>query len=130
MAVDALEYEDEEANRYVAVEEILETPERLKNIQILFIGHALWMLYWKESKDLDLEASAVELERPGFADKSVTLYDFRIQFRVRIQSLQGARCASIGAGISVHATPHSAMFGTPAPSTRVADLGVRQGPGS
>jgi hypothetical protein len=41
MAVDALEYEDEEANRYVAVEEILETPERLKNIQILFIGHAL-----------------------------------------------------------------------------------------
>jgi hypothetical protein len=68
MAVDALEYEDEEANRYVAVEEILGTPERLKIRRV----------------ELDLDASAVELGRPRF-DVSVTLYDFRIQFRVRLQ---------------------------------------------
>jgi transcription elongation factor SPT6 len=30
MAVDALEYDDEDANRAGAVEEILEAPERLK----------------------------------------------------------------------------------------------------
>jgi len=43
MAVDALEYEDEDANPAGALEEILEAPERLK--------------------DLDLEAFAEELER-------------------------------------------------------------------
>ena len=45
MAVDALEYDDtsEDANPAAAVEEILESPERLK--------------------DLDLDAFAVELER-------------------------------------------------------------------
>lgn len=45
MAVDALEYDDEEANPAGALEEILESPERLK--------------------DLDLDAFAVELERQG-----------------------------------------------------------------
>ena len=43
MAVDALEYEDEDANPAGALEEILESPERLK--------------------DLDLDAFAEELER-------------------------------------------------------------------
>lgn len=43
MAVDALEYDDEDANPAGALEEILEAPERLK--------------------DLDLDAFAEELER-------------------------------------------------------------------
>lgn len=43
MAVDALEYDDEDANPAGALEEILESPERLK--------------------DLDLDAFAEELER-------------------------------------------------------------------
>lgn len=47
MAVDALEYDDDEgANPAGALEEILEAPERLK--------------------DLDLDAFAEELERQGF----------------------------------------------------------------
>ena len=45
MAVDALEYEDEEANRYVAVEEILKTPERLKIRQRTFKYYSLDMLF-------------------------------------------------------------------------------------
>ena len=45
MAVDALEYDDEDANPAGALEEILESPDRLK--------------------DLDLDAFAVELERQG-----------------------------------------------------------------
>lgn len=45
MAVDALEYDDEDANPAGALEEILDAPERLK--------------------DLDLDAFAVELERQG-----------------------------------------------------------------
>lgn len=43
MAVDALEYDDEETNPAGALEEILESPDRLK--------------------DLDLDAFAEELER-------------------------------------------------------------------
>ena len=43
MAVDALEYDDEETNPAQALDEILEAPERLK--------------------DLDLDAFAEELER-------------------------------------------------------------------
>lgn len=57
MAIDAMEYDDEETNPAGALEEILETPERLK--------------------DLDLDAFAVELERQGFGNKSITLYDIR-----------------------------------------------------
>lgn len=50
MAVDALEYDDDEgANPAGALEEILEAPERLK--------------------DLDLDAFAEELERQGFGKK-------------------------------------------------------------
>lgn len=57
MAIDAMEYDDEETNPAGALEEILENPERLK--------------------DLDLDAFAVELERQGFGNKSITLYDIR-----------------------------------------------------
>ncbi|XP_031559934.1 transcription elongation factor SPT6-like [Actinia tenebrosa] len=59
MAVDALEYDDtnEEANPSAALEEILETPDRLK--------------------DLDLDAFAEELERQNYGNKKITLYDIR-----------------------------------------------------
>ena len=63
MAVDALEYDDEDANPAGALEEILESPERLK--------------------DLDLDAFAVELERQGFGNKSITLYDIRAELNSR-----------------------------------------------
>ncbi|XP_058983159.1 transcription elongation factor SPT6-like [Musca domestica] len=57
MAIDAMEYDDEESNSAGALEEILESPER--------------------PQDLDLDAFAVELERQGFGNKSITLYDIR-----------------------------------------------------
>ncbi|XP_046863856.1 transcription elongation factor SPT6-like [Xenia sp. Carnegie-2017] len=59
MAVDALEYDEtsEESNPSAALEEILESPERLR--------------------DLDLDAFAEELERQGFGNKRITLYDIR-----------------------------------------------------
>ena len=63
MAVDALEYDDEDANPAGAVEEILEAPERLK--------------------DLDLDAFADELERQGFGNKRITLYDIRSELNHR-----------------------------------------------
>lgn len=64
MAVDALEYDDDEgANPAGALEEILEAPERLK--------------------DLDLDAFAEELERQGFGNKSITLYDIRAELNSR-----------------------------------------------
>lgn len=69
MAVDALEYDDDEgANPAGALEEILETPERLK--------------------DLDLDAFAVELERQGFGNKSITLYDIRAELNCRYKDLR------------------------------------------
>lgn len=68
MAVDALEYDDEDANPAGALEEILETPERLK--------------------DLDLDAFAVELERQGFGNKSITLYDIRSELNCRYKDLR------------------------------------------
>ncbi|XP_053682343.1 transcription elongation factor SPT6 isoform X2 [Sabethes cyaneus] len=70
MAVDALEYDDEEANPAGALEEILESPERLK--------------------DLDLDAFAVELERQGFGNKSITLYDIRAELNSRYKDLRTA----------------------------------------
>ncbi|XP_078492453.1 transcription elongation factor SPT6 [Ciona intestinalis] len=59
MAVDALEYDEsaEDANPSSALVEILESPERLK--------------------DLDLDAFAEELERQGYGNKGITLYDIR-----------------------------------------------------
>lgn len=68
MAVDALEYDDEEANPAGALEEILESPERLK--------------------DLDLDAFAEELERQGFGNKSITLYDIRAELNHRYKDLR------------------------------------------
>lgn len=68
MAVDALEYDDEDANPAGALEEILESPERLK--------------------DLDLDAFAVELERQGFGNKSITLYDIRAELNFRYKDLR------------------------------------------
>ncbi|XP_063222520.1 transcription elongation factor SPT6 isoform X2 [Bacillus rossius redtenbacheri] len=68
MAVDALEYDDEDANPAGALEEILESPERLK--------------------DLDLDAFAEELERQGFGNKSITLYDIRSELNHRYKDLR------------------------------------------
>ncbi|XP_055909198.1 transcription elongation factor SPT6 [Eupeodes corollae] len=68
MAVDALEYDDEETNPAGALEEILESPERLK--------------------DLDLDAFAEELERQGFGNKSITLYDIRAELNSRYKDLR------------------------------------------
>lgn len=71
MAVDALEYDDDEgANPASALEEILEAPERLK--------------------DLDLDAFAEELERQGFGNKSITLYDIRAELNHRYKDLRTA----------------------------------------
>ncbi|KAL7027357.1 hypothetical protein ACKWTF_005413 [Chironomus riparius] len=63
MAVDALEYDDDGANPASALEEILENPERLK--------------------DLDLDAFAIELDRQGFGNKAITLYDIREELECR-----------------------------------------------
>ncbi|RZF40546.1 hypothetical protein LSTR_LSTR000425 [Laodelphax striatellus] len=68
MAVDALEYEDDDANPAGALEEILEAPERLK--------------------DLDLDAFAEELERQGFGNKSITLYDIRAELNHRYKDMR------------------------------------------
>ena len=53
MAVDALEYDEEEGNPANALEEILQEPEKLA--------------------ELDLDAFAEELERQGFGKKHITL---------------------------------------------------------
>lgn len=64
MAVDALEYdEDNEVNPAEALNEILENPDKLK--------------------DLDLDAFAEELERQGLGIKSITLYDIRHELTYR-----------------------------------------------
>jgi len=61
MAVDALEYDDdeEEGNPASAVEDILREPEKLD--------------------ELNLDAFAEELERQGFGNKQITLYDIRAE---------------------------------------------------
>jgi len=61
-------YDDEDANPAGALEEILESPERLK--------------------DLDLDAFAEELERQGFGNKCVTLYDIRTELNSRYKDLR------------------------------------------
>lgn len=63
MAVDALEYDDDGNNPASALDEILESPERLK--------------------DLDLDAFAIELEKQGFGNKGITLYDIREELECR-----------------------------------------------
>ncbi|XP_043269768.1 transcription elongation factor SPT6 isoform X2 [Venturia canescens] len=68
MAVDALEYDDEDTNPSMALDEILSAPERLK--------------------DLDLDAFAEELERQGFGNKCITLYDIRAELNCRYKDLR------------------------------------------
>lgn len=68
MAVDALEYEDEEGKPAEALEEILETPERLS--------------------ELDLEAFANELNNQGFGKKNITLYDIRHELNHRYKDFR------------------------------------------
>uniref|UniRef100_A0A183IH12 S1 motif domain-containing protein n=1 Tax=Soboliphyme baturini TaxID=241478 RepID=A0A183IH12_9BILA len=70
MAVDALEYDDtsEDANPASALEEILEAPDRLK--------------------DLDLDAFAKELQRQGYGNKNITLYDIRAELNHRYKDLR------------------------------------------
>ena len=70
MAVDALEYDDsaEDANPAGALEEILENPDRLR--------------------DLDLDAFADELERQGYGDRHITLYDIRAELNQRYKDLR------------------------------------------
>lgn len=64
MAVDALEYdEDNDTNPASALEEILENPDKLK--------------------DLDLDAFAEELDKQGFGNKQITLYDIRTELTNR-----------------------------------------------
>ncbi|KAI5718015.1 hypothetical protein M8J77_014950 [Diaphorina citri] len=71
MAVDALEdTEDpvEDTNPAGALEEILKEPDKLK--------------------ELDLDAFAEELERQGFGNKSITLYDIRAELCCRYKDLR------------------------------------------
>ncbi|XP_057294879.1 transcription elongation factor SPT6-like [Hydractinia symbiolongicarpus] len=67
MAIDALEYDEgmDENNPSSAVEEILEQPDRLK--------------------DLDLDAFAEELARQGYGNKQITLYDIRDELITRFK---------------------------------------------
>ena len=57
MAVDALEYDEDEGNPASAMEDILRQPQKLD--------------------ELNLDAFAEELERQGFGNKQITLYDIR-----------------------------------------------------
>lgn len=69
MAVDALEYdEDNDTNPAQALEEIIDNPEKLK--------------------DLDLDAFADELMRQGMGLKSITLYDIRAELTNRYKDLR------------------------------------------
>lgn len=69
MAVDALEYDDDgEINPASALEEILENPDRLR--------------------DLDLDAFAEELERQDLGYKRITLYDIRTELSCRYKDLR------------------------------------------
>ncbi|XP_008554918.1 transcription elongation factor SPT6 [Microplitis demolitor] len=59
MAIDALEYDDDNEDKDAALEEILKSPQKLT--------------------DLDLDAFAKELERRGFGKKINTLYDIQAE---------------------------------------------------
>ncbi|GMT19975.1 hypothetical protein PFISCL1PPCAC_11272, partial [Pristionchus fissidentatus] len=67
MAVDALEVDDA-TDPTAALEEILQQPDRLK--------------------DLDLDAFADELQRQGFGNKGLTLYDIRSELFCRYKDLR------------------------------------------
>ncbi|XP_008558566.1 transcription elongation factor SPT6 [Microplitis demolitor] len=63
MAVDALEYDDENSHSASAIEEIIQAPEKLL--------------------DLDLDAFAAELEKQGYGNKTTTLYSIRTELTDR-----------------------------------------------
>jgi len=70
MAVDALEYDDDasDSNPAGALEEILDNPEKLK--------------------DLDLDAFAEELERQDLGYRRITLYDIRTELNCKYKDLR------------------------------------------
>jgi transcription elongation factor SPT6 len=67
MAIDALEFE-ETNDPASAIDEIIAAPDRLK--------------------DLDLDAFADELNRQGFGNKSITLYDIRAELNHQYKDLR------------------------------------------
>ncbi|KAI6199791.1 Suppressor of Ty 6-like protein [Aphelenchoides besseyi] len=67
MAIDALEFE-ENNDATSAINEIIAAPDRLK--------------------DLDLDAFAKELDRQGFGNKSITLYDIRAELNNQYKDLR------------------------------------------
>jgi transcription elongation factor SPT6 len=68
MAVDALEYDEDDGNPANALEEILQDPEKLA--------------------ELDLDAFAQELERQGFGKKHITLQDIRSELHHMYKDLR------------------------------------------
>lgn len=69
MAVDALEYEEDECeNSAKALEEIFSAPQKLK--------------------DLDLDTFAENLKKQGFGDKRITLYDIRAELSCMYMDLR------------------------------------------
>ena len=68
MAVDALEYDEDEGNPASALEDILRQPEKLD--------------------ELNLDAFAEELERQGFGNKQITLYDIRKELNSMYKDLR------------------------------------------
>ena len=68
MAVDALEYDEDDGNPANALEEILQDPEKLA--------------------ELDLDAFAQELERQGFGKKHITLQDIRSELHSMYKDLR------------------------------------------
>ena len=71
MAVDALEYDEDEGNPASAMEDILRQPHKLD--------------------ELNLDAFAEELERQGFGNKQITLYDIRKELNNMYQDQRDMR---------------------------------------
>uniref|UniRef100_A0A094ZET0 Transcription elongation factor SPT6 n=1 Tax=Schistosoma haematobium TaxID=6185 RepID=A0A094ZET0_SCHHA len=95
MAVDALEYDDtEECDPTVALEEIVHSPARLR--------------------ELDLDAFAEELKRQEHGDKHITLYDIRKELNNRYrdyrEAYQSANPESIFSMVT-HETPETLHVG-------------------
>merc|ERR1719312_1226940 len=68
MAVDALEYDEDEGNPASALEDILRQPDKLD--------------------ELNLDAFAEELERQGFGNKQITLYDIRTELNAMYKDMR------------------------------------------
>lgn len=96
MAVDALEYDDDqsESNPAGALEEILENPDKLK--------------------DLDLDAFAEELERQDLGYRRITLYDIRTELNCRYKDLRDSYLpptAEVAFHLLTRETPESFCIG-------------------